>query len=306
MPKSKNSNMQEFINDIENISKYNIDILIQGETGVGKDFWAKYIYQKYSPLGKFIAINCAAIPENLAETELFGSEVGAYTGARKRIGKIELADNGCLYLDEIDSMPLNIQAKLLRALQEKGCERVGSSDFIHSNFRVIASTKSDLLDLIQKNLFRDDLYYRLNVINLKIPALRHRIEDILDLFKIYLNEYSNKLGISYNQEDLSSPALKHLLTKYSWHGNIRELISVVQRFLLKLPLNILDNKVFAENKDEAENPITDLKAKLKNIEKSIILSVLQKNNFSLSKSSSELGLPIPTLHYRIKLLNIKM
>jgi len=305
MQTSNNSIMQEFIKNIEKISKYNIDILLHGETGSGKDFWAKYIYKNYSSSGKFIAINCAAIPENLAETELFGSEAGAYTGARKRIGKIELAHNGCLYLDEIDSMPLNIQAKLLRALQEKGCERVGSSNFIHSNFRVIASTKSNLIDLIQKKLFRDDLYYRLNVISLQVPPLRQRIEDILVLFKAYVNEYANKLDIVFNTHDLNNKDLQQSLLKYHWSGNIRELISIAQRFLLNLPLNI-EIKNLSENKDAQEYETTDLKSKLKNIEKSIIQSVLQKNNFSLSKSSIDLGLPIPTLHYRIKLLNIKM
>lgn len=302
---SNNSIMQEFIKNIEKISKYNIDILLYGETGVGKDFWAKHIYKNYSPSGKFIALNCAAIPENLAETELFGAEVGAYTGARKRIGKIELAHNGCLYLDEIDSMPLNIQAKLLRTLQEKGCERVGSSNFIHSNFRVIASTKSNLTELIQKKLFREDLYYRLNVINLNIPPLKQRIEDILALFNYYTNEFSNKLDITFNQDDLNNKELQQSLLNHNWSGNIRELISVTQRFLLNLPLNI-ENKNLPEHKDFQEYEAIDLKSKLKNIEKSIIQSVLYKNKFSLSKSSLDLGMPIPTLHYRIKLLNIKM
>jgi len=297
MPSTKNPLMQEFINNVEKISSHNIDILLEGETGVGKDFWAKNIYEKYSSNGKFIAINCAAIPENLVETELFGAEAGAYTGARKRIGKIELANNGCLYLDEIDSMPVNIQAKLLRALQEKGCERVGSSEFIYSNFRVIASTKADLLHLIENKMFREDLYYRLNVINLKIPPLRQRKEDIIDLFKKYIEEYSQKLKIDYKPQDLDNKLLQQSLIKHQWKGNIRELISVAQRFLLNIPLEILSNNFITDS---------DLKTRLKEIEKSIIISVLKKNQYSLSKSSKELGLPIPTLHYRIKLLNIKL
>jgi transcriptional regulator with PAS, ATPase and Fis domain len=298
--------MQEFIQHIEKISKYNIDILLQGETGVGKDYWAKYIYKSYSPQGKFIAVNCAAIPENLAETEFFGSEAGAYTGARKRLGKIELAHNGCLYLDEIDSMPLNIQAKLLRALQEKGCERVGSSQFIPSNFRVIASTKSNLSELIHKKLFRDDLYYRLNVINLTIVPLRQRIEDILVLFKHYTHDYAKKLNISFDKVQLNNRDLQQSLLHYPWPGNIRELISAAQRWLLNLPLNIEHKYLASAEKPIAELETSDLKSKLKTIEKAIIQAVLHKNNFSLSKSSLDLGLPIPTLHYRIKLLNIKM
>lgn len=296
---TKNSAMQEFINNLEKVANYNIDILLQGETGVGKDFWAKYIHEKYNSQSNFIAINCAAIPENLVEAELFGTEAGAYTGARKRIGKIELANNGSLYLDEIDSMPINIQAKLLRALQEKGCERIGSSVFIPSNFRVIASTKNNLLDLISSNRFRDDLYYRLNVVKLEIPSLRERKEDILDLFIYYINYFSNKFNIDFNKNTLNDKTLSSNLLKYNWPGNIRELISFSQRFLLNIPLeldNIINENTFNE----------DLKTKLKNIEKSIISSVLEKNNYSLSKTSQELGLPIPTLHYRIKLLNIRI
>jgi transcriptional regulator with PAS, ATPase and Fis domain len=231
--------MQEFIKNINIICRHNIDILLEGATGTGKDYWAHYIHQHSTVKGKFIAINCAAIPETLAESELFGCEAGAYTGARKRIGKIELANNGTLYLDEIDSMPINLQAKLLRVLQDKGCERVGSSTFIPSNFRLIASTKVNLIDLIEKNKFREDLYYRINTIKIDIPLLKHRKEDIIDLFYTYTEQAQLKFGIEDKANHLiKDKKLVDKLLSYEWQGNIRELIAITQRYTLDLPLYI--------------------------------------------------------------------
>jgi len=233
---SKNVLMQEFITYIHNIYKYNIDILLEGATGTGKDFWAEYIHEKTKTKGHFIPINCAAIPENLAESELFGCEAGAYTGARKRIGKVEWANNGTLYLDEIDSMPLILQTKLLRVLQNKGCERIGSNTFIPSNFRLIASTKVNLKQLIDKQLFREDLYYRINTIHLTIPILQKRKEDIIDLFDEYIKEAQIKFKLK--NINTVSDELSKLLINHTWPGNIRELICVAQRYVLEMPLQI--------------------------------------------------------------------
>lgn len=239
MLSSKSILMKEFIKNINIISEHNVDILLEGATGTGKDYWAHYIHNKSNFKGKFIAVNCAAIPENLAESELFGSEAGAYTGARKRIGKIELANNGTLYLDEIDSMQLNLQAKLLRVIQDKGCERVGSNSFIPSNFRLIASTKVDLIDLIEKNQFREDLYYRINTIKIDIPLLKERKEDILDLFYEYAKQAELKFGIENKTKFLEeNKQLIDKLLNYEWKGNIRELIAITQRYILNLPLYI--------------------------------------------------------------------
>lgn len=239
MLSSKSILMQEFIKHINIICKHNVDILLEGATGTGKDYWAQYIHQQYAFKGKFIAVNCAAIPETLAESELFGCEAGAYTGARKRIGKVELANNGTLYLDEIDSMPLNLQGKLLRVLQEKGCERVGSSLFIPSNFRLIASTKVNLVDLIEKNKFREDLYYRINTIKIIIPLLKQRKEDILDLFYEYAKQAELKFGVENKAQLLNqNKLLIDKLFNHEWKGNIRELIAMTQRYILDLPLYI--------------------------------------------------------------------
>lgn len=239
MLSSKSILMQEFIKNINIICKHNIDILLEGRTGTGKDYWAKYIHQQSLVKGKFVAINCAAIPENLAESELFGCEAGAYTGARKRIGKIELANNGTLYLDEIDSMPISLQVKLLRVLQDKGCERIGSGAFIPSNFRLIASTKVNLVELIEKNQFREDLYYRINTIKIDIPMLKQRKEDILDLFYEYTTQAELKFGVKDKAALLEkNHQLVEKLLTHEWLGNIRELIAITQRYTLNLPLYI--------------------------------------------------------------------
>lgn len=239
MLSSKSILMQEFIKNINIICRHNIDILLEGATGTGKDYWTKYIHKQSAYKGKFVPVNCAAIPETLAESELFGCETGAYTGARKRIGKIELANNGTLYLDEIDSMPLNLQVKLLRVLQDKGCERVGSSEFIPSNFRLIASTKNNLIELIAKEQFREDLYYRINTIKINIPFLKQRQEDILDLFYEYAMQAELKFGIEGKANLLNeNKQLIDMLLNHEWKGNIRELIAITQRYILNLPLYI--------------------------------------------------------------------
>ena len=185
--------------------------------------------------GAFIAINCAAIPEELAEAELFGVETGAFTGAQKRMGKIEAADGGTLYLDEIDSMPRLMQAKLLRALQEKGSERIGSNKFIASNFRIIASTKVDLLQSIAQKQFREDLYYRLNTVHLHIPELVQRPEDILPIFYANLANYVLEFGVPMPN---IQPAMEQQLMQYPWPGNVRELLACAQRCAIGLPLEL--------------------------------------------------------------------
>jgi len=293
--------MQSFLAYVHKIAAFPVDILLQGATGSGKDYFAAYVHQVSGRKGNLIAINCAAIPESLAEAELFGVEVGAFTGAQKRIGKVEAAHDGTLYLDEIDSMPMNMQAKLLRAVQSKGCERIGSNKFIASNFRVVASTKANLLDLVEKRLFREDLYYRLSTIHLCIPPLKHRMEDIMPLFHLNCVNYAKEFGLSTPEV---APALEHQLQAYEWCGNVRELLAFAQRHVLGLPL-------FAESSDTKEPPIMqvehlsqNLKERLRSIEKAMILSTLERHDGSLTKASHELGLPIPTLHYRIKNLGI--
>lgn len=209
-------------------SKTDASIMLLGESGVGKELFASYIHNN-SPRSKkpFIAINMAAIPENLIESELFGFEKGAFTDANEtKAGQFELANGGTLFLDEIGEMPYGVQAKLLRALQEKEIRRLGSSKSIKIDIRVVSATNANLVEKIKKGEFREDLYYRLNTIPLEIPALRYRKDEILQIADKILEQ--NCLKYNFNLKKFSIQSQQRLLS-YGWPGNIRELISVVER-----------------------------------------------------------------------------
>jgi DNA-binding NtrC family response regulator len=206
------------------------DVLIEAESGTGKELLAKFIHQTSNRSRKpFVALNCAAVPENLLESELFGYAKGAFTGANAtKVGKFELADGGTLLLDEIGEMPLNLQPKLLRILQEREFERVGDTRSIHVNIRVIATTNASLGTMVEQGRFRSDLYYRLNVIPLSIPNLRERMEDIPALAKHFANKFATEIDSAVPL--LDSSFMERLQT-YSWPGNIRELSNFMRRVL---------------------------------------------------------------------------
>ena len=210
-----------------------VNVLIRGETGSGKELVARCLHDFGPRADKpFVALNCAAIPEQLFEAELFGHESGAFTGAQgKRIGKLEYADGGTLFLDEIESMPLAQQVKLLRVLQEQKLERLGSNQSIHVDLRIIAATKPDLLEEARAGRFREDLAYRLNVAELRLPPLRDRREDIPLLFESFAYKAAQRLGRTL--PPLSGPQLSHLLS-HDWPGNVRELANVAERQVLGL------------------------------------------------------------------------
>ena len=210
-----------------------VNVLIRGETGSGKELVARCLHDFGPRADKpFVALNCAAIPEQLFEAELFGHESGAFTGAQgKRIGKLEYAHGGTLFLDEIESMPLAQQVKLLRVLQEQKLERLGSNQSIHVDLRIIAATKPDLLDEARAGRFREDLAYRLNVAELRLPPLRDRREDIPLLFESFAYKAAQRLGRTL--PPLSGPQLSHLLS-HDWPGNVRELANVAERQVLGL------------------------------------------------------------------------
>lgn len=210
-----------------------VNVLIRGETGSGKELVARCLHDFGPRADKpFVALNCAAIPEQLFEAELFGHESGAFTGAQgKRIGKLEYADGGTLFLDEIESMPLAQQVKLLRVLQEQKLERLGSNQSIRVDLRIIAATKPDLLDEARAGRFREDLAYRLNVAELRLPPLRDRREDIPLLFESFARHAAERLGRTF--PPLSGPQLSHLLS-HDWPGNVRELANVAERQVLGL------------------------------------------------------------------------
>jgi len=228
--------------------KTDASILLLGQSGVGKEVFASYIHENSPRVKKpFIAINMAAIPENLIESELFGFEKGAFTDAvEAKAGQFELAQGGTLFLDEIGEMPYGVQAKLLRALQEKEVRRLGSSKTIKIDIRIVSATNANLLDKIKDGEFREDLYYRLNTIPLHIPPLKDRVDEILEIASKVLEQNCNKYN--FENKTFSKEAQEQLLT-YNWPGNIRELISVVERaVILSEDSEITADELFLQNR----------------------------------------------------------
>jgi DNA-binding NtrC family response regulator len=230
--------MQEAYKAIGRVADQSFPVLITGETGTGKDLVARAIYQ-HSPRAKgpFLALNCAAIPENLLESELFGHEKGSFTGAdRRRIGKFEQCSGGTLFLDEIGDMPPSTQAKMLRVLQEQAFERVGGNDTIRTDVRLIAATHRDLKAWSEEGKFRPDLYYRLGVFSIHLPALRERGDDLSLLVRHFLRRFGRELGRDVRE---AAPEALERLRAYAWPGNIRELQSVLKQALLRASGNVL-------------------------------------------------------------------
>ena len=240
--------LKKALNIADKASKTDASILLLGESGVGKELFASYIHKNSLRLKKpFVAINMAAIPENLIESELFGFEKGAFTDASEaKAGQFELANGGTLFLDEIAEMPYGVQAKLLRALQEKEIRRLGSSKVIKIDIRVVSATNANLTDKIKNGGFREDLYYRLNTIPLHIPPLKDRKDEILQIAEKTLEANCQKYG--FEQKNFSKDAQKQLLS-YSWPGNIRELISVVERATILSETNeITAEELYLQNR----------------------------------------------------------
>jgi two-component system nitrogen regulation response regulator GlnG len=224
--------MREVYKAIGRVAPQDVPVLITGESGTGKELVARAIYQ-HGPRARapFLALNCAAIPENLLESELFGHEKGAFTGAdRRRIGKFEQCNGGTLLLDEIGDMPLALQAKILRMLQEQSFERVGGNETIHTNVRLIAATHRDLKTWSEVGTFRPDLYYRLSVFTIHLPPLRERSDDVPTLVRLFIKRFSTELGREVRE---ISPEAMEQLQAYSWPGNIRELQSVLKQAILR-------------------------------------------------------------------------
>lgn len=223
--------MKQVVTFADKVAPSDATILITGESGTGKEVMSKYIHQKSKRVrGPFISLNCAAIPESLLESELFGHEKGAFTGAvARRIGKFEEANGGTLLLDEVSEMHVSLQAKLLRAIQEKTIDRVGSNQPVKVDIRLIATSNRDLATEVKKGNFREDLYFRLNVINLDLPGLRKRPSDIVPLAQMFADKYSEHNGIA--QRKISDAAMQRL-SAYHWPGNVRELENTMHRAIL--------------------------------------------------------------------------
>ncbi len=296
-------------------------VLITGENGTGKEVVAHLVHS-LSPRFKeaFIEVNCAAIPEELIESELFGHERGAFTGAvSARRGRFDLADRGTIFLDEVADMSLKTQAKVLRILQEQRFERVGGSTTQTVDVRIIAATNKDIRDLIQKGLFREDLYYRLNVLRIQLPALRERASDVAELMDHFLDEFC---ALHRKPRRVLSAEAVKTLTQYPWPGNIRELRNLVERLVIlqgaaedRLPIS--GNELYAHLEvplDGSEplatqgaspsEPARDLKAAKALFEKEFVTRALEENEWNISKTAEALGIERTYLHRKMKLLSI--
>nr|WP_025161860.1 sigma 54-interacting transcriptional regulator [Paraclostridium bifermentans] len=290
-------------------SKTNSTVLITGESGTGKELFARAIHNHSCRSGNpFIAINCAAIPDNLLESELFGYEEGAFTGAKKggSLGKFELADKGSIFLDEIGDMSLHLQAKLLRVLQEKEVDKIGAKHNVSIDVRIIAATNKDLEHMVRKGTFREDLYYRLNVIPVVLPTLRQRKNDIHLLIEYMMKEYSNKLD--KNVQDIDLQALEYLC-EYSWPGNIRELQNVIEYSVNRcegkiITLDNLPNRIKRANSNEDQIIESNENIKtLDELEKKEIIKALEKyKDYKKDKdlAAKALGISRATLYRKIE------
>ena len=246
--KTKNEKMKNIIKIIERISTIDVSCILTGESGTGKTMLAKYIHSIGNRRGKpFVSLNCASIPENLVESELFGYEKGAFTGAntKGKKGLIETANEGTLLLDEVSELPLMVQAKLLQFLQEKRIMPIGSNKSIDVDVRIIAATNRDLTSMIKEKLFREDLYYRLNVIELKLPSLRERKEDIPFLIDDFLKMFNKK----YSFSKTISPRMIEYLKNEKWYGNIRELQHKLEKLIVTSETDVIDINSIIKNND---------------------------------------------------------
>ncbi|EAK3581239.1 sigma-54-dependent Fis family transcriptional regulator [Campylobacter coli] len=294
---SSSDKLEQVLSLSQKAAKTDASVMLFGESGVGKEVFSRFIHQNSKRSQKpFVAINMAAIPSNLIESELFGFEKGAFTDANAtKIGLFEMANNGTLFLDEIGEMPYEIQAKLLRALQEKEITRLGSTKSIKIDVRIISATNANLQNKIDNGEFRSDLYYRLNTVPINIPPLRERKEEILGIAQKVLENTCKEYELEMKK--ISQEAQKALL-EYNFPGNIRELISIVQRAcILSEGLEISEQDLFLEARS--------VKKDVKNLEKELLEQILEQCEFDKEKVSNELGMSIENLNNKIKQYKIK-
>jgi transcriptional regulator with PAS, ATPase and Fis domain len=290
-------------------------VLITGESGTGKELFSQAIHNLSPRRGKpFISINCAAIPENLLESELFGYEKGAFTGALKegKPGEFEMANEGTLMLDEIDSLPLRLQAKILRVIQEKEVKRIGRSYATHVDVRLIFTTNKDLNELIRKGEFREDLYYRINVVNLSIPPLRDRIVDLPHLVDHFINKFNIEMGMHVT--GVSEEALG-ILSEYTWPGNIRELQNSIERAFNYTTSGVLERehfdyictrlKIRSMMCDKKQTGAASLKSTKEVAEKDAIILALKATGGNKKRAAEKLGINRSVLYEKLKKYEIE-
>jgi len=307
----KNKKIIDAITVAQKVAPTSTSVMITGKSGTGKEVFARSIHEASGRKGNFVAINCSAIPESLFESELFGYVEGAFTGAIKkgRAGKFELANNGTLFLDEIGDMPMDMQVKLLRVLQDGVIYRLGSEKPINTNARILAATNKDLMKLIEEGKFREDLYYRLAVVQIELPTLRERKEDVRDLAKLFLDQMSSEEGIKIKSVD---ERVFKVLTNYRWDGNIRELRNVIQRMVVlssggriteeSIPEYISDIVGEGEDKDLDDY---DLEGIVENLERKTIREVMKLADGNKQKAARMLKIKRSTLYYKLEKYGIE-
>ncbi|TAN44334.1 MAG: sigma-54-dependent Fis family transcriptional regulator [Nitrospirae bacterium] len=300
---AESQSMKNLLAIVRDVAKADITVLITGESGTGKEIIARKIHKSSLRADKaFVAINCAAISENLLESELFGYEKGAFTGAtERRIGKFELANKGTLLLDEISEMAYPLQAKLLRAIQEREIDRVGGKAPIPVDVRIIATTNRDLMSEVKAGRFREDLYYRLNVFPIKIPALRERRDDIAPLADFFVRRLSKKMGRVF---ELSDELKKHLVSR-NWEGNVRELenfayrLAVVSKSDLLMPL-LYDEVSGITNTGKPSVVENAPKGTIKDMERDLVVKTLRETNGNRTRAAEALGVTVRTIRNKLK------
>jgi len=298
---------QGILNQVRIIAKTDSVTLIQGETGTGKEVIARAIHNQSSrSQGPFVKLNCAAIPGPLLESELFGHERGAFTGACAQTkGRFQQADGGTLFLDEIGDLPLELQPKLLRALQEQEFERLGSSQTIRVNVRVVAATNQDLAALVASKQFRADLYYRLNVIPITLPPLRDRVQDIPSLVEHFVGKFSARMNKPIDEIPLE---VMNVLKVHDWPGNIRELQNFIERAVVLSPESVLRLPLMDMKQMAKQQPSAAASRTLAEAEREHILDVLKQTDGLIGGdhgAAARLGLPRTTLVYKMRKLGIE-
>jgi DNA-binding NtrC family response regulator len=300
--------LRDVLETVHKVAKLSATVLILGESGTGKELLARLLHRESNPEAPFIAVNVAAIPRELVESTLFGHEKGSFTGAlQQRIGKFELANNGTLFLDEIGDLKSDLQAKLLRAIQEGEVERVGGSRPIRTQFRLIAATNVDLERAVKEGSFREDLYYRINVIPVRLPPLRERIEDLPALADFFIKRYSARF-----HKDVRGIAesTMTMLSHYWWPGNIRELENLIERLVA-----VVDHEYITDEDlpfefhvvelDRAKSDTSLLDRAMVTFERNFLVRALERNAWNVTQTARYLGVPLSTLKFKMERLEIR-
>lgn len=309
---TQNREMLQILEIVTRVADKDVTVLIQGESGTGKELVARAVHRGGHRCNKpFVVLNCAAVPDSLLESELFGHERGAFTGAvSQRIGRLEMANGGTIFLDEIGSMKIELQAKLLRVLQHREFERVGGIKTIKVDVRFLAATNSDLRRLVEQGLFREDLYYRLYVVPLDLPPLRNRKDDIPLLMSFFLKKYDQKFNRSVSG---FSQGIVQIMKNYDWPGNIRELENVIERALAisrgdKIGVEDLPLDLFVGNEkplEAVENKNFDYFSTVKKFEQQLLLTVLEKTRWNQAQAAEILGIHRNTLLKKINKFSLR-